>query len=193
MKRSFLILSCFAGLTLAGVAQTTGTGTNTTANTPTSADYSSDYLTPPGTREVTISGGGGANKDLNDSFGTFNFSYGQFITNSLSAGLRQSVSYTNPNNDDSAWNGSSKIFVDQHFGSSRVRPFIGANLGYVYGEAIRDTWAAGLEGGVKVYVAPRTFVTAMADYGWFFQHADTIDNRFDDGQFGWTLGVGFNF
>jgi hypothetical protein len=67
------------------------------------------------------------------------------------------------------------------------------NIGGVYGDAVRETFAAGLEAGAKFYVQPRTFIYAMAEYGWFFRRARSLDDRFDDGQFNWTVGVGFNF
>jgi hypothetical protein len=33
----------------------------------------------------------------------------------------------------------------------------------------------------------------MAEYGWFFRRARSVDNSFSDGQFNWAVGVGFNF
>lgn len=149
-----------------------------------------------GTREFTLGGSGAANSDLNDSFGGANFSFGQYVSESSSWALRQSINYSNPSTPGSsqAWNGSTRLAFDFHLPSqSAFRPFIGANVGGVYGDAVRDTWAAGLEVGGKLYVQSRTFVYAMVDYGWFFRHARDVDDRFRSGQFNWSVGMGFNF
>jgi hypothetical protein len=74
-----------------------------------------------------------------------------------------------------------------------MRPFFGVNLGRIYGDTISDTWAAGLEGGAKYYVQPRTFIMAMVQYAWYFDKRDNIDDTFSQGQFLWNVGVGFNF
>ncbi|MES2692109.1 MAG: hypothetical protein V4773_01465, partial [Verrucomicrobiota bacterium] len=135
-----------------------------------------------------------ANRDFDNTLGGINFSYGQYLTNTLMWALRQSVNYSNPDVGGTQWNGSTKLAFDQHFGgTSALKPFVGANIGGVYGDSVRDTWSAGLEGGVKYYVQPRTFIYAMAEYGWFFRHARSLDDRFKDGQVTWGLGVGFNF
>ncbi|MEY4939358.1 MAG: hypothetical protein RIQ93_1093 [Verrucomicrobiota bacterium] len=149
-----------------------------------------------GTREFTLGGSGAANSDLNNSFGGANFSFGQYVSETSAWALRQSINYSNPNSPGSsqAWNGSTRLAFDFHLPSrAAFRPFIGANVGGVYGDAVRDTWAAGLEGGVKMYVQAKTFVYAMADYGWFFRHARDVDDRFRSGQFNWSVGLGFNF
>jgi hypothetical protein len=33
----------------------------------------------------------------------------------------------------------------------------------------------------------------MAEYQWFFDEADDLDNKADDGQFVYTVGIGENF
>lgn len=134
------------------------------------------------------------NKDFDASFGGVAFSYGQYLNQTLLVGLRQSVNYSNPDVGGTQWNGSTRVFIDHHFATrGNWRPFVGANFGGVYGDSVRDTWAAGIEGGVKFYVQERTFIAATVEYGWLFEHAEGINNRFDDGQLNWSIGVGFNF
>lgn len=58
---------------------------------------------------------------------------------------------------------------------------------------VHDTWAAGLEIGVKFYVRAGTFVYLTPEYNWFFRHAKGVNNEFSDGQFNWTVGVGLSF
>jgi hypothetical protein len=153
-----------------------------------------DFSRRAGEHEFTLGGGGATNKDFDESFGGVNFSYGWYTSPTQEFVLRQSINYSNPSNGGQAWNGSTRFAFDQHFAArGALRPFIGANIGGVYGDSVRDTFAAGLEGGAKFYVQPRTFIYAMAEYGWFFRRARHLDDRFNDGQFNWGLGVGFNF
>jgi hypothetical protein len=162
---------------------------------PVPAESSSDFYVPQqGSREIIVGGSGSSNKDFNNSVGGLALSYGSYLSQTLEVLLRQTVDYNNPPNAGAEWNGSTKIAIDQHFISEgRVRPFLGVNAGRIYGESVRDTWAAGLEGGAKFYVQHRTFVAATIEYGWLFQHAKGVNDRFDDGQWNWSLAVGFNF
>jgi hypothetical protein len=185
---SFLKLSFAAAmLPLAALAQT--------PMTTSSATFDPGLPPVQGTREFTFGGNGASNKDLNDSFGGLNFSIGQYLNAASLVAIRQSVNYSNPSPGGRAWNGSTRVAYDHHLlpHGSRVRPFVGVNLGGVYGDGVRDTWAGGLEGGAKFYVIPRTFIYAMAEYAWLFRHAKDINDRFDDGQFNWSVGVGLHF
>jgi hypothetical protein len=83
--------------------------------------------------------------------------------------------------------------VDYHFNLDRWRPFVGANFGGFYGDGVDDTFAAGLEVGVKYYVLPKTFILGSLEYQWLFESAGGADDSFDDGQFIYGLGIGFNF
>lgn len=160
----------------------------------TAADATPAFGATRGDNELMIGGGGGSNKEFDSSFGGVNVSYGHYFTEGLEGGVRQSIDYTNPDQGSQRWNGSTRLFLDQNLAmTGRWRPFLGVNLGRIYGESVSDTWAAGLEGGVKYYVMPRTFVSAGIEYGWYFSHSDDLDNSFDDGQWNWTVGVGFNF
>jgi len=67
------------------------------------------------------------------------------------------------------------------------------NAGRIYGDAVHDSWTAGLETGAKYYVTPRTFVQLTVEYGWFFDNGDNFDTQFHDGQWSWGVGVGYRF
>ena len=147
-----------------------------------------------GEREFTLGGNGASNTDFDESYGGINFGYGWYTSPTQEFVLRQSISYANPSNGGQSWNGSTRLAFDQHLADrGALRPFVGVNIGGVYGDSVRETFAAGLEAGAKFYVQPRTFVYAIAEYGWFFRRARSIDDRFKDGQFNWGLGIGFNF
>lgn len=148
-----------------------------------------------GSREVTLGGSGTSNRRLNDSLGGASLSLGSYYSDTLEILLRQTVDYTNPSPGGQAWDGSTKLALDQHilpFGS--VRPFVGVNLGGIYGKRVRDTWAAGLEGGAKIYTLSTTFIYADAEYDWFFRHAPhALGSKFNDGQWNWNVGLGYDF
>jgi len=147
-----------------------------------------------GDREFTLGGNGSVNQDFDSSFGGVNFSVGQYTSPQQEVVFRQTINYSNPDNAKQQWSGSTRLAFDHHFVTqSTFRPFIGANLGGTYGQNVRDTWTGGLEAGGKFYVQPRTFMFLLIDYSWFFRHANDIDTAFSDGQYSWSVGLGFNF
>lgn len=172
---------------LAALAQSTASGgtTLTTENT--------DYSPGSGTHEITIGGGGASNQDFDGSYGAVNLSFGTYFSPRSELVLRQSVSYDNPENDGTSWGGATRLAYDYHFSENNVRPFLGVSAGRIYGSGVDDTWAGGIEGGLKYFVKPQTFIMAMVSYDWFFDNGSEIDNQFDTGSYGWTLGVGFQF
>ena len=198
MKKTKLILAS-ASLLLAGALAAhaqTETTTTTTTNTTTSDSYraSDDFGARSGDWEFTLGGGGSSNQDMDNSLGGVNFSIGHFLSDTFELSVRQSVNYSNGSGGGGAdYDGSTFVAADQHFGTGRLRPFVGLNVGYLYGDTTHNTFAAGIEGGLKFYVQPKTFLFALANYAWTFDHASDADENFGDGAFLWTLGVGFNF
>lgn len=147
--------------------------------------------------EMTLGLGAAHGPDLNGFNASGNVSIGYFVTNDLELSIRQTLQYTDVGTTaggGSAWDGSTRVAVDYHFtmgDRGQVRPFIGANIGYVYGETVSDTWEAAPEAGVKVMVGSNAFIYVMAEYQFFFNSSDS--QAFSDGQFLYTAGVGFRF
>lgn len=142
--------------------------------------------------ELTLGGSGSNDNDFDAGGGSVSGSLGYFLTDNFEIALRQTVSYANTG-DDSAWNGSTRGAIDFHFDLGRWQPFIGVNIGYLYGDNTTDTWEAAPEGGVKYFVNDTTFIFAMAEYQFFFRDAGDADEAFDDGQFVYSLGLGFRW
>jgi len=144
--------------------------------------------------EVTLGGGGSSNNDFNNSLGGINTSLGYFLSDAVEIVGRQSINYSNPSGvgQGAAWDGSTFVALDYHFGTSALRPFIGVNFGGLYGENTNDTLAAGIEGGLKFYVKPKTFIFALVNYAFTFTDTDDADEAFNDGAFLWNVGIGFN-
>lgn len=144
-----------------------------------------------GDKEITLSGQAANGTDWDGVVIGANGSIGYFITDNLEIALRQSLSYSDL--FGSELSGSTRVALDFHFDMEALQPFVGANFGYVYGDAVSDTFEAAPEGGVKWFVNSTTFVFAMAEYQFFFDEADDADSSFSDGQFVYTLGIGFRF
>ena len=145
-----------------------------------------------GDKEVTLAGTAFSSGDFDGVTIAVNGSLGYFITDNLELSIRQSLGYTDIN-VDAGTNGSTRIALDFHFDLEAWQPFVGGNFGYVYGDFVSDTFEAAPEIGVKWFVNSTTFILAMVEYQFFFDAADDAGDAFDDGQFVWTLGVGFRF
>ena len=117
-------------------------------------------------------------------------SIGYFFSDQLEAGARQSFSYTDIN--ASASNGGTAAFVNYHFGEDggRFQPFIGASLGYNYGDSIEETFFAGPEIGIKYFLENSWFIFGSAEYQFFFEDSDGADESIDDGTFLFRVGLG---
>lgn len=162
--------------------------------TPTTPREDANLFTAAGAWEFTLGGSGASSKDFDDSYGGVNFSVGYYLNDTMELSVRQGINYSNPDSGGSAWDGSTLVAFDWHLTPyGALRPFIGANFGGLYGDTTNDSWAAGLEAGAKYYVKPQTFVYALINYAWLFNEPNDINDRFDDGAFLWSAGIGFDF
>ncbi|MDB5295686.1 MAG: hypothetical protein JWO31_1669 [Phycisphaerales bacterium] len=146
--------------------------------------------------ELTLGGGASNGPDFNGFSASVNGSIGYYFTESLEVGLRQSVTYTDVNTTGGQLSGSTRVALDLHFplgDKGQIVPFVGANIGYVYGDAVNDTFEAAPEAGVKLYLNSNTFVFILAEYQFFFDHANEASDSFSNGSFVYTMGLGFRF
>jgi hypothetical protein len=152
---------------------------------------------PAGERkwELTLIGTGTSDKKFDDNVVAANVNLGYYLTDQHEVAVRQNVGLSNESGDNS-FTGETKLAYDFHFDfgqDQRVIPFVGANVGYLYGEDVDNTFTAGLEGGLKCYVNDTTFIFGSVAYQWNFEHGDDADSQFDDGNWEYGLGVGFRF
>lgn len=149
-----------------------------------------------GEREFSISGTGSNDRKFDSgSFGLV-ADLGWYRQQNTVWGLRQSVNYASIEGEslkDDFWNGSTRGYLDYHFGRDRARPFLGGSLGFIYGDGISDSAFAGLEGGLKYYVLSSTYILGRLEYQWFFNRSSDADVAFKDGAFAHTVGIGYNF
>ena len=154
---------------------------------PAFAFAQQDFGFRQGDKEFSIVGQGRSDSDLDDNVFATSFSLGYFFTKGLEGSLRQDIQFVDlPGEND--WAGSTSLAADYHFGTGRLVPLIGANVGYVYGDERTDEFFAAPEAGVKWFVNQTTFIQGMVQYQFPF------DGSFnDDGSFVYGVGVGFRF
>jgi hypothetical protein len=142
--------------------------------------------------ELTLSGSGRNGPDFNGTDFGVNFSLGYFATKELEIAVRQSVNYADDQGAGSVWDGTTDLALDYHFDLGRWQPYIGANIGYRYGE-VHNTFQAGPEAGVKYFVNASTFIQLGVQYEFFFDNDSRASDAFSDGQFIYGLGLGFKW
>ena len=145
-----------------------------------------------GDYELTLNGSGAGDNNFDNNFFSLQGSLGYFFSEVMEGLVRQEASFAS-SEDDSSWSGSTSFGADLHFDLQTFVPFVGASLGYVYGEGVDDTWFASPEGGVKLFVNATTFIQGLVQYQWFFNSASQAGNNFDDGRFVYVLGLGFRW
>lgn len=146
-----------------------------------------------GDGSFTLSGTGASDENFDANAFGVSAEIGKYHNEQLLWGVRQSINGAAGEEISDAWNGSTRFFADYHFGSGDVRPYVGGNIGGIYGQRVKETGTAGVDFGVKWWVQEKTFIALGAEYQFLFEDGDDIDNTYDDGAFFYTLGVGFNF
>ena len=135
---------------------------------------------------LELAGSGSNDRDFDSGSVGVNFELGYFMTKELALGVRQGLNWADSEESGSFWSGSTFVFLDYHFDMDRWQPYVGANIGYTYGD-IADTWSAGPEGGVKYFVNTTTYV----DLGVSYQF--DLEEGFDEGGFLYSLALGFKW
>jgi hypothetical protein len=144
--------------------------------------------------EVVVAGVGANDDTFNAGGLNFAASVGYYFTEWFEVSVRQGVSMTDAGRGlPDRWDASSLAAVDFHFPLGTVVPYVGANFGYVYGDTTDETLAAGPEAGIRIYVKPETFLLISAQYEFFFDSQDRIDDAFEDGTLLYGLGFGVRF
>ncbi|MGF1635122.1 MAG: hypothetical protein ACFCVE_14820 [Phycisphaerae bacterium] len=141
---------------------------------------------------LTLGGTGANDNDFESSAFAVDANLGYFFTDQFAGVLRQTVAYTDI--DSSAvLRGETRLAVQYYFDMDRFQPYVGANIGYLYGDAFDDTFAAGPEVGLLYFANSTTYIFARVNYDFFFEDVGDADDAFNDGQFVYGLGIGFRF
>ncbi len=144
--------------------------------------------------ELTVGGAGTSNQDFNAGGAQLAGSVGYYLNEVVELSVRQNLSYGDAGIGTSgAWDGISRGAIDFHLPLGRFVPYAGANLGYAYGDTLKETFIAGPQAGVKLYLKDDVFVQAAAEYEFFFDKSDQINDAFRDGQLIYGLSMGVRF
>ena len=160
---------------------------------PAVADVADGPAFQKGDIEVTLGGSGSSDNDFDSNFINFNGSVAYFATDTIALGVRQDLGVADTNND-SSYNAATVVFAQYNideFGD--FVPFIGATIGYLYGDDVEETFIAGPEIGLKYFVKEDAFFFGRVNYDFLFEDADDADDAFDDGRFTYTIGIGLTF
>ena len=137
-----------------------------------------------GNWEMRLSGTGSNDQDFRTYDISVNVGLGYFLTKEAEVGVRQGLIMSD---GGSSWSGQTLAFLDYHFDMDRWQPYVGANIGYAYGENVNDSWLAGPEVGVKYFVNSTTFIDLNAAYEF------NLEEGLDSGAFLYGLGIGFKW
>lgn len=146
-----------------------------------------------GDKELTLNGNGSSDDDFDNTVFSVEAGLGYFFNKNLEGLVRQGVSVVDIPGSNDLWNGSTRLGLDYHFDLQQWQPFLGASIGYLYGDSVEETFIAGPEVGVKAFVNTTTFILASVEYQILFEDADEADDQFDDGRFVYNLGIGFRW
>jgi hypothetical protein len=146
----------------------------------------------PGDLELALGGGGSNDESFDNTVFNIQAGLGCFVTPNLEGIYRQEISYSDsPGNHN--LNGSTRLSFDYHFNLRPWYPYLGGNIGYVYGDTVEEQFIAGPEVGVKYFVNDTTFIAGGLEYQVLFKKIGNADNNFDSGRFVYILGIGFKF
>ncbi len=144
--------------------------------------------------ELQLLGAGSTDNEFEAGGFTMNAQIGYYFSDQFQMRVGQSATYSDTG-DDNAWSGSTRVGAYYHFNYSVEQqwvPYVGANLGYIYGD-VSDTFVAGPELGLRYFVNDTTFISGSIAYDFFFEDAADADSAFDDGQFVYAIGIGFQW
>lgn len=152
------------------------------------------YGPEQGDVEFTLGANGSNDNDFDaGGFGAAT-SLGFFLSEGFELGARHNMTFFDSDDVDANFAAVTRGFLDYHFDFDRFQPFIGINSGLRYGNGeVDETGVIAPEWGLKLFVKEKAFILAMMEYEWFFDDIDDADDRADDGQFVYALGIGLTF
>jgi hypothetical protein len=114
--------------------------------------------------EMFVAGSGASDSGFDNTSLSATASIGYFFNDNLEAGVRQGITFVDTDAGGSDFAASTAGFVDFHFDLDRWQPFVGAFVGYAYGDGVDDDGNFGPEGGVKYFVNSTTFIAGTVQY-----------------------------
>ncbi len=142
-----------------------------------------------GARTFTISGSGSSDRDFDANVASMELGLGWFIADHVAFAVRQGIGFADIGGRSDR-NGSSRLGFDFFLDLGRLKPFVGANVGYIYGDTVKNQFIAGPSAGFLRFVNDTTFVSLGVEYQFLFEDADEARDVYNDGRFVYALGMG---
>ena len=142
-----------------------------------------------GDRTLALSGSGSSDQNFDSNVASIELDMAWFWTDVTAMALRQGFGFADTRGTGD-WNGSTRLAFDYFFPFERCAPFLGASIGFLYGDNVNNTFVAGPEIGWRHFINETTFVNVLVEYQFLFSGADKDIEQFDDGRFVYTLGFG---
>lgn len=143
--------------------------------------------------EFVLFGTGASDQDVSHGSAALSGSLGYMLGDHFQANVRQDYYFNDTTGAGSNDHASTRLALDFLIGEGDFVPFLGANVGYVYGDFVKDTWEAAPEAGFKLFLRDHVFLQLMAEYQFFFETTDQADEAFNDGSLVYSLGLGMTF
>lgn len=160
------------------------------AGTATMPPYTADPGPNAGNWEATLTGTGQSDDEFDSSAFGVTGSLGRYLTKNWLVTFKQGLTLdeqTDLSGDSTLVNGRSVLQGAYQFDMAKWQPYIGMNVGYVYGASTDDEAIFGPELGLKYFVNESTFMFGNIGYEVPF------DECCNNGSVPYSLGIGFTY
>ncbi len=148
--------------------------------------YTYDPGPHAGNWESTLTGTGQSDDDFDNSNFGLTGSLGYYFTKNFIVTFKQGVQ-ANETGNSTLVNGRSVLQAAYQWDLAKWQPYLGINVGGIYGAGIKDDAVVGPEGGLKYFVNESTFIFGSIAY------EVPIDECCKDGIVPYSIGIGFDF
>lgn len=146
----------------------------------------------PGDFELMLGGSGSSDESFDGTVFSIQAGLGYFLTENVEIIARQGIAFADVPGDN-VWDGSTRVGLDYNIDMGTFQPYVGAHIGYLYGDRVKDQFTAGPELGLKTFVNTTTFILTGLEYQFIFDEFHNADDNFDTGRFIYTIGMGFKW
>ncbi len=127
-----------------------------------------------GDTTLSIATGVSTSAELNNTAGSLEVAAGYFISDSFEFMLRYGRGFVGPGRNSETPD-SIRIGLDYHFGTVRLYPFVGVNLGYLYSNKTENSLFWSPEVGFKFFLNSHWYLHGLLEANILFE-----DDRSDD-------------
>lgn len=183
-------LTLLAGLALAAQAAEDPIQPASAGTPSTMPPYTADPGPNAGNWEATLTGTGQSDDEFNSSAFGVTGSLGRYLTENWLVTFKQGLTLdeeTALSGDSTLVNGRSVLQGAYQFDMAKWQPYIGMNVGYLYGASTDDEAVFGPEIGLKYFVNESTFMFGNIGYEVPF------DECCNNGTVPYSLGIGFTY